>query len=133
MVLRAVLPPPSHPFSMTATLRMPWSLARVPRGAEPVPAAADDHHVVAALRLGAAPHPLPAGAVADRVAQQGEDGEALHRRLQPALIHSERGPSAFAGDLPDDRVCVHGLAPCLQLRSVAGLASEVGGAGCRRA
>ena len=46
VVLRPVLPPPSQPFSSTATLRMPCSLGQVVGGGEAVAAGADDDHVV---------------------------------------------------------------------------------------
>jgi hypothetical protein len=39
VVLRPVLPPPSQPFSITATLRMPWFLPEVVGRGEPVPPA----------------------------------------------------------------------------------------------
>ena len=64
---------------------------------ETVPAGADDHDVVFALRLGRAPLSLPAFVVRHRVAQQGPDGEFLHHRL-PAPQHS----TMFTASPPSD-------------------------------
>ena len=53
-------------------------LGQVIRGGETVAAAADDDHVVLALRLRAAPRLLPVLVVATRVAREGEDRIAAH-------------------------------------------------------
>ena len=66
VVLRPTLPPPSQPFSSTATLVMPVLLGEVERRRQPMPAAADDDDVVGRLELGVAPDGRPA-----RVALQG--------------------------------------------------------------
>ena len=58
-MLRPVLPPPSQPFSSTATLRDAVLLGEVIGGREPVAAAADDDRVVARLRRGLAPRERP--------------------------------------------------------------------------
>ena len=58
VVLRAMFPPASQPRSSTATSVMPWLLRQVVGGREAVPAAADDHDVVGALRLRVAPEML---------------------------------------------------------------------------
>ncbi len=49
------------------------------RRRQPMPAAADDDRVVRRLRLRRAPLRLPALVPAERIADQGEGGEALHR------------------------------------------------------
>jgi hypothetical protein len=54
VVLRPVLPPPSQPFSITATLRMPKFLPEVVGGGEAVAPGADHDHVVARLGAGEA-------------------------------------------------------------------------------
>ena len=64
MVLRPALPEPIQPFSSTATLVMPVLLRKVIGGGEPVPAAADDHRVIAGLGRGIAPGGRPAAMAA---------------------------------------------------------------------
>src|ERR1700749_1390437 len=58
VVLRGMFPPPSQPFSSTATSVMPCRRAGEGRGAQAVAAGADHAHLVATLRLGVAPQPV---------------------------------------------------------------------------
>ena len=53
VVLRPVLPPPSQPFSSTATLRDPVLLGQVVGRGQPVAARTDDHDVIGRLWLAA--------------------------------------------------------------------------------
>ena len=59
----------------------PVLLGEVVGGGEPMPAGADDHHVVGRLRLRAAPRRLPVAVAGERVAGQREDRVALHASL----------------------------------------------------
>ena len=75
----------------------PVARGEVVGGGEPVPAGADDDHLVGRLRRGAAPLLGPALVVAQRVAGEAEDREFLHLslpeyRMRPALSLVPRHP-----------------------------------------
>src|SRR5690242_20775640 len=62
-------------------------------GGKTMPAAADDHHLIARPRRRLAPRRLPEAVPGQRVPREGEDRISLHRRrLVPIAARAKRGP-----------------------------------------
>ena len=81
MVLRAMLPPASQPFSSTATFIQAMRFGEVVSCREAMPAAAHDNHVIVGFERGTAPLPIPAGVTGEGIADQGKDRKPGHRAV----------------------------------------------------